>query len=57
MVKPGSKWVSSEGKAFRVIHRIQLDGNVWIHYRCDTDSKEYSCYEDSFVGRFRLLAE
>lgn len=54
MVKEGTKWMSADGKAFHVIHRIELDGHVWIHYIEENkeNCREYSCYEDSFLLRF-----
>lgn len=55
MVKEGTKWVGNEGREFVVIHRVELEGNIWIHYR-DHQAQEYSCYEDAFLYRFRELA-
>jgi len=59
MVKEGTRWDGGNGKTFVVIHVIQRDGHTWIHYRNDDGSepKEYSCYEESFVSRFRQLPE
>jgi hypothetical protein len=63
MVKVGSIW-SSPDKKFRVISVAEVDGHMWIHYREDLgvkvsakDCKEYSCYEESFLLRFRPLPE
>jgi len=57
MIKQGSKWVGNEGSIFRVIHVIELEGHTWIHYikeNAPEDSdREYSCYEESFLSRFR----
>jgi len=50
-VKPGSKWVTAERKEFTVLSRVELDGNIWLHYR-DDKGQEYSCYEDAFKLRF-----
>ncbi len=57
--EPGTKWWSTEGKKFHVIHRIELEGKIWIHYiREDKEnSQEYSCYEESFLQRFSPLPE
>ena len=54
MVKEGSVWVGREQDEFVVIHRITLEGNVWIHYRQNNkdNNNEYSCYEEAFVQRF-----
>jgi hypothetical protein len=57
MVKVGSKWVGNEDNIFRVIHVIELDGHTWVHYikeNAQEDfNREYSCYEESFLSRFR----
>ena len=57
MVKVGSKWVGNENNIFRVIHVIELDGHTWIHYIKDNapeeSTREYSCYEESFLSRYR----
>ena len=59
MVKEGSRWSSIEGKVFHVIHRIELEGNIWVHYILEdkNNPKEYSCYEESFLSRFNPLPE
>lgn len=61
MVKIGSIWSYPDGRQFIVISTVSLDGHNWIHYRDHNprnkvaESKEYSCYEESFVGRFSLV--
>jgi hypothetical protein len=59
MVKVGSKWVGNENNIFRVIHVIELDDHTWIHYIKDNApedlNREYSCYEESFLSRFRQV--
>ncbi len=61
MIKQGSKWVGNGDHIFRVIHVIDLEGHTWIHYikeNAPEDSdREYSCYEDSFLSRFRELPD
>jgi hypothetical protein len=61
MVKVGSKWVGNENNIFRVIHVIELEGHTWIHYiknnAPEESTREYSCYEESFLSRFRSLPE
>ncbi len=54
-VKPGSVWVSSDNAQFIVIDVVEVDGHTWVHYRNDNkaEPREYSCYEESFVLRFR----
>ena len=54
-VKPGSRWTSSDHKHFVVLHEVEVDGHVWVHYREETargEPREYSCYQDSFLLRF-----
>ena len=59
MIFEQTRGVDSHGKEFRVLSRTVLDGNIWIHYiRDDKDYKEineYSCYEESFLSRFRQI--
>jgi hypothetical protein len=61
MVKVGSKWAGTQNDEFYVIHVIELDGHTWVHYRKAKESedpiREYSCYEESFLQRFRELPE
>jgi len=61
MIKVGSKWVGNENNIFRVIHVIELDDHTWIHYIKDNapedSTREYSCYEESFLSRFRSIPE
>jgi hypothetical protein len=51
MVKPGSKWAGSGREEFVVLSRVELDGNIWVHYR-NNRGQEFSCYEDAFKSRF-----
>jgi hypothetical protein len=53
--KEGSKWSGSSHVIFHVLHTIELDGHTWVHYR--DDQREYSCYLESFLQRFKELAE
>ena len=59
MIKVGSKWVGNENNIFRVIHVIELDNHTWVHYIKDNapedSNREYSCYEESFLSRFREI--
>jgi hypothetical protein len=59
MVKEGTKWGSADGKVFHVIHRVEVDGKIWIHYEQDNckECREFSCYEESFLLRFTQLPE
>lgn len=63
MVKEGSIWASVD-KKFRVISVTEVDGHAWVHYREELgikvptkECKEYSCYLESFVLRFKSIAE
>jgi hypothetical protein len=51
----GSKWTGNDSKIFYVLHTIELDGHTWVHYR--DNQREYSCYVESFLQRFRALPE
>ena len=53
----GSRWEGQTSRdVFRVIHTIELEGHVWVHYRQDSSDREYSCYLESFLLRFRETA-
>lgn len=59
MIKQGSRWTAGE-KDFIVLAVVEADGNTWVHYREDLGIKvpalqcrEYSCFQESFVERFR----
>lgn len=59
-VTPGSIWKGSDEKRFIVIQLAEADGHTWVHYRQDLgikvridECKEFSCYLESFVQRFR----
>lgn len=57
-VQEGSRWWSSNGKKFTVIHVLEQEGHVWVHYRDESkEPKEYSCYLESFILRFSPLPE
>jgi len=62
-VKAGSRW-SSIDKEFVVLSVAEVEGNTRVHYREDLgikvpalQCKEYSCYQESFLARFRPLPE
>jgi hypothetical protein len=54
-VKAGSVWEGSDRKQFIVLNTIEKEGQVWVHYRENgkDQNREYSCYLESFVSRFR----
>jgi hypothetical protein len=57
--KVGSVWSSTDGKKFHVIHVVELDGHTWVHYEQDkiNESREYSCYVETFLSRFTEAPE
>lgn len=59
MIKVGTKWTSNNDKIFHVIDLVEVDGHTWVHYILEdaTNPKEYSCYLESFIERFRPLPE
>jgi hypothetical protein len=61
MVKEGSRWSDSNSQKFRVIHVIELEEHTWIHYIKDNahkdETREYSCYVESFLARFSPIVE
>lgn len=61
MIKSGSKWSGNEETIFRVIQVVELDGHTWIHYikenAPEDSNREYSCYEESFLSKFRELPD
>lgn len=65
IVKEGTVWSSTDGTKFRVIHVIDIHDHTWVHYRKEygiirpeePDNKEYSCYLESFISRFRQQPE
>lgn len=52
MIRVGSVWESVDAR-FVVIGVIKVDEHIWVHYRNQKTSQEYSCYEESFKNRFR----
>jgi hypothetical protein len=61
MIKQGSKWEGSDGKVFVVISTTVIEGKDWVYYRAeklqDHMPTEFSCYEESFLSRFRERPE
>ena len=59
MVKEGSKWVGNDNDRFHVIHVVEIEGHTWVHYikenAPENSTREYSCYEESFLSRFREI--
>jgi hypothetical protein len=51
-VNVGEVWVGNYRDRFTVINKIEQNGKVWIHYR-NINGTEFSCWEESFVHRFR----
>jgi hypothetical protein len=61
MVKEGSRWAGNSDDTYHVIHVVELDGHTWVHYikekAPEHSNREYSCYQESFLQRFRPLPE
>ena len=61
MVKEGSKWLGNANDKFHVIHVVEVEGNTWVHYikenAPEDEIREYSCYQESFLSRFRPIPE
>lgn len=55
-VKPGSRWWSQGRDFYHVIDIVNIEGQVWVHYRKDypihEDNAEFSCHLESFLSRF-----
>lgn len=57
IIKNGSRWGSTDGKVFYVMHTIEVDGHDWVHYKSFDSDQEYSCYTESFLSRFTPLPD
>jgi hypothetical protein len=62
-IKEGSIWEGGD-KKFRVISVSEVQGHTWVYYREEpqkwkpmSELKEFSCYQESFLQRFRSLPE
>lgn len=57
----GSRWSGDNDKTFVVIGIMMIEGKSWVHYRSEKPKdgmpSEFSCYEESFLSRFRRLPE
>lgn len=58
-IKQGSRWWGNDSKKFIVLHVLEKDNEVWVHYRDELGDppREYSCYKESFLQRFGPLPE
>lgn len=46
-------WSNGDGRQFRIVEEIILDGQHWIHYqRVDRPDLAYSCLAAAFYHRF-----
>ena len=62
MIKEGSRWDDNRGNMFVVVSIVEVDSHTWVHYRSEKPGhsgtpQEYSCYQESFLSRFRPLPE
>lgn len=61
--KEGSKWSGTDCRdVFHVINTVEIDGHTWVYYIKDINKetneiREYSCYVESFLQRFRPLPD
>jgi hypothetical protein len=55
IIKEGSRWWAGDEKRFVVTSVVEVDEQVWVHYK--DDKNEYSCYQESFVDRFSPLPD
>ena len=55
-IERGSRW-QGQDHFFRVIDIVDIDGQLWVHYIkenfTDDVNREYSCFVESFLSRFR----
>lgn len=51
--KPGSFWSGADSVKFRVIENVCVDDHLWVYYIRVNDSKEFSCYVESFLARYK----
>lgn len=60
-IKNGSRWHGSDSTVFVVIGTMLVEGKDWVYYRAEKPKDhmpaEYSCYQESFLSRFRPLPE
>jgi hypothetical protein len=60
-VKEGSRWTGNNGDLFHVLSVVELEGHTWVHYikekAPEGSNREYSCYIESFLSRFRAIPE
>jgi hypothetical protein len=52
-VVEGQLWSSTDGSRFKVIKQVNMYGKEWVWYINEDTNKEYSCWLESFVSRFR----
>lgn len=61
MIKQGTRWSGSDNRVFVVINSMTLEGKDWVYYRAEQPvdhlPAEFSCYEESFLSRFKPLPE
>ena len=50
-VVPGQFWSDVSGNEFQVVNVANLKGNTWVYY-VNKFGQEFSCYKESFIGRF-----
>jgi len=56
--KQGSTWVDRDRVVFRIINTVEINGQMWVHYRKENskaEPQEYSCYVESFLSKFTKI--
>lgn len=51
-VSPGQIWVDVNGNEFQIIDVNLVKDQTWVYYVNVKSSQEFSCYKESFLGRF-----
>jgi len=51
------KFVSADGKVFKVNEVVQGPAGLTVYYTRESDGAQFSCLIDAFSERFRELAE
>lgn len=54
-IKIGSRWWAGGDYYFVVTRISNSETSTWIHYKEVGSTKEYSCYLESFLSRFKEI--
>jgi hypothetical protein len=50
-------WLSSDHHEFELLKTYTVDTELWARYRDILNDKEYNCYLEAFLSRFRPTVE